>query len=274
LSRRGALALLVAAAGTVSQAAPGERFLVIGASDASPASIARQAQALAEGGVATGDGPGLVFSTADCGDRSPVFAWAAAAADSAAAAQAVLARLRPRVPDAYVKRCALKPGSLLALGLPAVDASIASVPQDAVNWSDSDRISNVLPWAVPGSGARLVLQRHHLALPDDPLEGRRTRVLMAQPGAAPIPLLDDCVGAQGALLSSGWLALTCESEQAADQVLHKVHVFTSAGVAVARVPHCRLPRLAAADTLQCQAETVDALGRMRLSPRTLHLQRP
>ena len=38
------------------------------------------------------------------------------------------------VKDAYVKKCAVAPHSLLSLRFPAVDASIADVPDSAVNW--------------------------------------------------------------------------------------------------------------------------------------------
>jgi hypothetical protein len=252
-------------------AAPAERYLVIGASDASPAGIARRAQALSGAAVEAGDGPGLVLSTADCGDRRAVYAWAAAVADSAAAAQAVLARLKTRVADAYVKRCLPRAGSLLELGLPAVDPSIARVPADAVNWDDADRVSSVLPLVLPGSGARVVLQRHRVDEPEDPLEGRRTRVLLASPAAAPKTLIDECSGAKQAVAAHGWLALACDSEQAADHILHTVHVFTAGGAAVTQVPRCRQPRITSAVTLQCQAETVDASGRLQLSPRNVRL---
>jgi len=265
---RAALALLVVAA--AAHAAPRERYLVIGASDVSPAGIARRAQALAEGG----DGTGLVLSTADCGDRPALFAWAAAVVDSAADAQTALARLHHRMPNAYVKRCVPRAGSLLALGIPAVDASIALVSEDAVNWTDADRVSSVLPLDARGTPARLVLVRHRVAVPDDPLEGRRTRVLLALSGVAPLTLLDDCGGARGAVLVRGWLALACDSEQAGEQVLHTVYVFTAAGTPVTRVPRCRQPRISGPNTLQCQAEAVDARGRLRLSPRSVHLVRP
>jgi hypothetical protein len=273
-ARRATLALWVASAAAVAHAAPGERYLVIGASDASPAVIARRAQALADAAAAAGDGHGLVLSTADCGDRRAVFAWVAVVADSIAAAQAALVRLKGRVPDAYVKRCIPRPGSLLALGVPAVDASIADVPDDAVNWSDADRVSSVLLLVGSGTAAGLVLQRHYVAVADDPLEGRRARVLLVQPGAAPQTLIDDCGGAQRAVLSRGWLALTCDSEQAADHVLHTVHAFTAAGAPVVEVPRCRQPRFTGVDTLQCQTEAVDAQGRLRLAPRSVRLVRP
>lgn len=284
VARAGApLALLLAAAAAARAASPDApplRYLVVGASDASPGALARRARPLAEAGQAAGDGPGLLLSSADClaprGRAAPVYAWAAAVADSAAQAEAVLARLRPRVPDAYVRRCQPRPGSLLALGLPAVHPSIAGVPEDAVNWTDADRLSRVLPPPAAG-GPALLLQGWYDPQPEDPLEGRRRRVLLLPAGGAPQTLRDDCggVGAPGSVaVAAGWLALACDSGQAAEWTLHTVHVFSADGRPVAEVAQCRRPRLVAPATLRCQAETVDADGRLRLAPRTLTLARP
>jgi hypothetical protein len=264
------LALAVAGAGAAAQAAPAERYLVIGASTGSPAAIAHKAKALAD----AAPGGGLVATTADCGDRRPVFAWLAAVADSPADAQAALASLRARVPDAWLRRCTPRPGSLLALGVPAVDASIAQVPADAVNWRDADRVSAVLAVRGPGDPSSLVLQRVHVATPDDPLEGRRTRVLLPRAGSAPRVLLEDCGGARDAVRTEQWVALACDSEQAADHILHTVHAFSADGVEVLTVPRCREPRIVPPATLQCRAEAVDAQGRLRLWQHTPQPLRP
>lgn len=253
-------ALALAGANAAAQASSAERWLVIGASANTPGVIAHKAAALAD----AAPGGGLIASSADCGDRQPQFVWIAAVADSQSAADAALAALRERVPGARVRRCTPRPGSLLALGVPAVDASIAHVPADAVNWRDADRVSGVLALRGPGEPAALVLQRVYVATPDDPLEGRRTRVLLQRAGAAPKVLLEDCGGARDAVRSALWIALACDSEQAADHVLHTVHAFSADGVEVLTVPRCREPRITGPATLQCRAEAVDAQGRLRL----------
>lgn len=242
------------------------RWLVVGASEATLGAIVKRARALAE----TGAGQGLVLSTADCGDPRPVYAWAAEVANGFEPARAALVRLRQRVPDAFIKRCNLRPDSLLALGLPAVHPSIADVPADAVNWNDADRISAV---RVLSPAISLVLQRYRAALPDDPLEGRRTRLLLVRSGAAPLLLVEDCAGLASAVAGQGWLALACDSEQAADHVLHTVHAFSDSGERVAEVARCRAPQLVADDLLLCQSESVDATGKLKLTPRSNKLAR-
>ena len=261
-----ALAALLAPALARADAPAQTRWLVVGASDASPGAIVKHARDLA----AASAGQGLVLSTADCGEPKPVYAWAAEVASDFEPARAALAHLRQRVPDAFIKRCTVRAGSLLALGLPAVHPSIAELPANAVNWRDADRLSAVQPLSPTLS---LVLQRYRSALPDDPLEGRRTRLLLVRPGTPPRPLLEDCAGLASAVAGQGWLALACDSEQAADQVLHTVHAFSDSGERVAEVARCRAPRLAAGDQLLCQAESVDADGKLKLTPRNIRLMR-
>ncbi|MCG2595102.1 hypothetical protein LZ009_20175 [Ramlibacter sp. XY19] len=242
----------------------GEQFLVIGASEASAQRIAVRAQQLAK---ASGR-PGLVLQVGDCGDARRLFAWSAAVTSSAAEAQQALAQLQRSAPDAYVKRCKVRPGSLLALRVPAVDPSIARVPAQVVNWSEEDRISAVVPLGGTGSA---VLVRRYEAAPDDPLEGRRTRVALASGGGELVTLAEDCSGASQFVRGGSWLAFACDTEQAADHVLHTVRAFDDSGVPGGTLPRCRTPAITASGMLACQGEEVDAAGQLKLTPRSLKL---
>ena len=111
-------------------------WLLVGASDVSAGALAKKARPLAAKLPAS-----LMVQSRDCGDGKNVFAWVAELAESAETAQAALGRLRLMVPDAYVKRCDTRPGSLLALRINVIDPSIADIPADAVNWSETDRVS-------------------------------------------------------------------------------------------------------------------------------------
>jgi hypothetical protein len=187
---------------------------------------------------------------------------------SAGEAQQALAQLQRAAPDAYVKRCKVRPGSLLALRVPAVDASIARVPPQVVNWSDADRISAVVPLGSLGSA---VLVRRYQAEKDDPLEGRRTRVALASTAGELVTLADDCSGASQFVQGGDWLAFACDSEQAADHVLHTVRAFDTHGSPAGTMPRCRKPSITAAGVLACQGEEVDAAGKLLLTPRSLRL---
>lgn len=262
--RAGAWAMLLgAAASACGQPPAAEQYLVVGASDASPQRIAARAQELAR----RSGKPGLVVQVSDCGEPRQVFAWASEVAGSAAAAQQALAALKRVAPDAYVKRCTVQPGSLLALRLPAIDPTIAAVPAKAVNWSDADRLSRVV--RLPGAGD-LVLVRYYAAVADDPLEGRRTRVALATAAGELTTLVEDCSGAAQFVRGGSWVAFTCDTEQAADHILHTVRAYTVDGAPAASVARCRAPAIAG-DALTCQSEEVDADGRLRLAPRTVRL---
>jgi hypothetical protein len=241
---------------------PGPVWLVVAGSDASPAGIARKAKALS-----TSLPRLLVVRTLDCGGQKEGFALVTAVRDSVASAQKELPAVRGTVADAYVKRCDVVPRSLLDWRVSAVDASIAEVPEDAVNWEDADRVSSVVPL---GEGRAAIVVRYFVNAPEDPLEGRRQRVLLAR-RAGQTTLADDCAGAAGFTAKAGYVAFQCEREQAGDAILHSVFVFSDDGRRLAEVPHCRAPRWSGEDTLVCENESVDADGQLKLETKRTRL---
>lgn len=240
-------------------------WLVVGASDASPARVAQKAKALFmvyENG--------LIIQTYDCGDKNNVFAWVADVAPTAKAAQETLNRVRASIKDAYVKRCDVKPGSLLALRVSAVDKSIANVPQDAVNWEDRDRISSTQDL---GEGKSAVIVRYYAAAPEDPLEGRRERLMLVD-GAKRITLDDHCVNPSKVLLNHDRVVFHCAKEQAGTALLHNVFVFATTGEKLAEIDHCRNPKWAGERTVVCDAETVNSNGKLELKNRRTNVVIP
>jgi hypothetical protein len=259
LSLLAAVSTVAASTVAVSAAAepapkPGPVWLLVAGSDATPAGIAGKAKALS-----TSLPHLLVVRTLDCGGKDG-FALVTAVVDSAASAQKELPALRSTVADAYVKRCDVVPRSLLDWRVSAVDASIAEVPEDAVNWEDEDRVSSIV---LLGEGRAAIIVRYFVNAPEDPLEGRRQRVLLAR-GAGQKTLEDDCAGAAGFTAKAGHTAFQCDREQAGDALLHSVFVFSDDGRRLAEVPHCRAPRWSGADTIVCENESVDANGQLKL----------
>ena len=240
-------------------------WLVVGASDASPARIAQKSKALFEAYE-----NGLIVQTHDCGDKNNVFAWVADVAPSAKAAQETVNRVRAAIKDAYVKRCDVKPGSLLALRVSAVDKSIANVPQDAVNWEDRDRISSTQDL---GEGKSAIIVRYYAATPDDPLEGRRERVMLAA-GDRRITLDDNCVNPSRVLLNHDRVVFHCVREQAGTALLHSVFVFSTTGEKLAEIDHCRNPKWAGERTVVCDEETVNSNGKLELTGRRTNVAIP
>lgn len=266
----GAVQVWAAASAEPPALLSGRVWLLVGASDPSPAGVAAKGKAL----QARLPG-GLVVQTADCSDRRNVFAWVAAVATSAEDASARLPALRQLVPDAYIKRCAVRPDSLLSLRLTAVDPSIAEVPGDAVNWSDADRVSALRTLQPASDQARgLLLTRYFSSQANDPLEGRRERVSLVGRDGQLQPLLADCPGAVASTVQAGRVALQCDSEQAADQVLHRVLVFDLQGHQLAEQDRCRQPKWQAPGHLRCEAEQVTASGRLTLKPTRVTLPAP
>ncbi|UFS70689.1 hypothetical protein LPW11_00520 [Geomonas sp. RF6] len=228
-------------------------WLVVQGSDSTPVGIARKARALG--------GKGVVVQTSDCGDPRGIYAIAASVETTPQAAQTALRKTREIVPDAYLKICEVKRASLLAFRVPAVDPSIADVPPGAVNWEDRDRVSTAK--ALPG-GRALIIRRSYEDAADDPLEGRRERVLLGESQKL-TPLENNCIDAANATTLGSYIAFQCAREEAGRHLLHDVVVFSGAGVKVKEIRHCRNPRLLNGGRLSCERESVSSSGDLQLS---------
>lgn len=232
----------------------GRLWLVVGASDPTPAGITRKAKQLGGAG-------GLIIRTVDCGDRKNVYAWAARVETTEKAAEGAAKELRETTArDAFVKSCDVKPGTLLAHRIPAVDPSIADVPDSAVNWEDAYRVSTVkrLP-----DGRSVAVARYYEAGGDDPLEGRRERVILLDPAGKQRQLEKNCFDASGFQIRKGYLAFQCATEQAGDHLMHSVLLFDKEGRRIKTFNRCRNPRFAGGH-LHCKAESVKADGTLTL----------
>ncbi len=242
--------VLLFGAGTGEAAEP--LWLIVGASDPSPAAIARKAKA-----AAGGKAGGLVFDARDCGDEKLVYGWAAELAESEFAAQEALARTRKVIPSAYLKRCSVRPGSLLAVRHAAVDRSIADVPDDVVNWSDAQRIST----ATTVTGGRVaIVVRYYVSSPNDDVEGRRERLVIVGPDLKPMTLMESCPGIGSVRARGELITFHCATEQAADQDLHTTYVFDFVGKQIAEIPRCGMPRWLNDRTIECSAESIGPEG--------------
>ncbi len=249
-----ALALLV-----LHQAAAraAKAWLVVGASSPSADGIARASKPLA----AKWPG-GLIFRTADCGDKRNVFGWAYRVSESADEAKAALPGAREVAKGAYVKACDVAPRSLLALRVPAVDASIAAVPTSvAEDWEDEDRVSTAIPLV---NGRTLVVKRvYKAALLEDPDQGKDQGVWIAESGGKLKALVDSCSPAEAFAARDGKVAFQCGDTVAADELLHKVLVFDG-DKQVAAVSSCRKPKWTGPSALVCSAESVGSDGKIKL----------
>jgi hypothetical protein len=236
-------------------------WMVIGASDPTAAGIARKAHGLS-------GGEALIVQTRDCGDKEKLFAWAASIEPTSESARAKLSKVRETAPDAYLKSCEVRPGSLLSYRITAVDPSIAEVPGSAVNWEEKARITTIKALS---AGRALVIVRYFEQGANDPLEGRRERVMLADPSRKLKQLERNCISAGKIQERDGYVALQCAREQAANDLLHSVVVFDGEGNRVKEVKRCRNPEFRGAKVLQCDAESIASDGITKLKRVTVHL---
>ncbi|MDJ0277532.1 hypothetical protein QLH51_12075 [Sphingomonas sp. 2R-10] len=166
-----------------------------------------------------------------------------------------------RAPGAYIKRCAAKPRSVAALGLPAVDPSFAAMRSEPVNFDGGDIVSKVR--------AGLLLRPYYLPTPNDPREGLRMAVDDVAGRRRPIER--DCTDPEVAR-EGDLIAIACAIEQVADRYVYRTTVYRAGDLKrVQSVPRCRNPRFVSGRKLRCDAQLIDADGNVSLRPRDLRL---
>lgn len=154
--------------------------------------------------------------------------------------------------------------------IPDIEGTVGArqVPPDVVNWTDADRISQVD--ALP-SGGYLWARREYVADRDDPNEGRRTAVSFFDHNSSEThPLESDCPDFSYAA-QTDLVVVVCAREVAADNLFHTIDLFRKPGLKkIASVEHCRKPQFSGA-VLSCEEEQVGPDGKLRLTPKHLHL---
>jgi hypothetical protein len=236
-------------------------WLIIGASDTRPSALIKKAnvlQARQQGGI--------VLATKDCGNKPNVYAWSAPPESSEQSARVILEEVRRFSPQAYVKPCDVLAASLLAWGIPAIDPSIAQVPISVVNWEDGEKISRA--WT-SSSGVKIVQVRMYSESPNDPLEGRREKILMLQSENKTVILAEHCTNFQMGN-SRDAIAFHCVVGATGDKLLYRSYVFTDQGQKLGQVENCRLPNYTLGK-ITCTETLVDAEGRTKQYIKTLTL---
>jgi len=250
----------------VSAAEAGSRWLVIAGSYPTVQPALKSKQSLR-----TFFPEAEVVASSDCSNVKPdLYLTVVTITKDTDSAKKVLAKVKERNTDSYLRECHPKPDSRILLSVPLVDASIEKVPEDAVNWTDEDRISKIVK--LPDRGY-LWIRRRYEAVPEDPREGRRESVLFFISSPEQSTQLEvDCT--DPAFHQKGnRIALSCARETAADNLLHETKVYEAAsGKELVTVPRCRRPKLESPAELICQAEEVGPQGKLRLRPKHLPLQ--
>lgn len=239
-------------------------WLPVGATDSSPAEIARRAKSLSR------DFPGgLVVQMSDCGGPENSFAWVAEASDSKAAAEATLLRLRTKAPGAALEPCDARAGTLLAFRVSAVDESIADIPEWGKEfWSEAARVSSAYPLS---DGRTILVVRYFDSEDQGPSFGQSERVLLGTPDGSRSLLDDQCGEAGGFVTQYGLVAFHCGEESANHMTLHAVQVFDQSGKRIAHIRRCRDPEFSGDQGIACQAQSVTIEGELELHAKQVTL---
>jgi hypothetical protein len=258
MSARALLWVCITLVSRISADGPAVHWLVIAGTSKDPQSVITVEKRLQASWPAAS-----IVASQDCSNLSPglYLAVMSTTSDRSAALEEV-GRLKQDVPDAYLKACIAKPGTRMAFGIAAVDPSIENVPEEAVNWTDADRVSEVL--ALPDSG-HLWVRRTYVPDAEDPREGRRSSVLFFRNSPSEARVLEaDCDQLQYAQ-KDDLIAITCAREVAGKNLLHTTDVFAQPNLAKLKsAEHCRDPKIISETEMNCAEEHVGPDGNLKL----------
>lgn len=104
---------------------------------------------------------------------------------------------------------------------------------------------------------------------DDPLEGRRERVILASPTGNRTVLEQNCSAPGPVAARQGRLAFHCVREQAGDRLFHDVVVFDRSGEKIAEIRQCRDPKWRGGQAIECREESVGPDGALMLRTKSI-----
>jgi hypothetical protein len=173
-----------------------------------------------------------------------------------------LTRARKEVADAYLLNCMIKPESRLAFGIPLIDSSLEKVPENSVNWTDNDYITEV---KLLGDDTFLILKRIYDPEDEGFREGRRLDIYFFHNNPKQAHLLrPNCWDFGGESYDGKVLAFHCAHMVAGLHMIHEVEAYKLQPLQkIFNKTYCRNPHLSD-KSLTCEEELVDAQGELIL----------
>lgn len=211
-----------------------------------------------------------LIDSSDCQNlRNNLFLVVAAIVNNQISAQQSVQAWRNRgVPDAYIRHCDIVHESRLALRIPLLHASILENSVNPINWNLLEAITQV---KFISEDRIVVIAPQFQSDPEDVREGLRTRIYLLYPTQTQsIDLYNNCIDPK-LTSNSSYMAVSCVTETAADNLLHNTKVFKlTDGTLIDEQSRCREPEFID-DQFTCQQESVDANGKLHLKPSIFNL---
>lgn len=206
-----------------------------------------------------------IIDTNDCHNlRKNLYVIVAAIDTQRQSARKTIEKWRERgFEDAYFRQCDIVQKSRLALRIPAVDNSFVQHDIHSINWDLQEAITHI---TFLNTDRAVIIKPQYQPDPEDIREGLKIRVYLHWlKKNHHVKLSDDCIDPE-LTHNSRFLAVSCVTENAADNLLHSTSVFSfTDGTLVFRQNRCRDPEFTD-NQLTCNKETVDVDGQLNLIP--------
>jgi hypothetical protein len=205
-----------------------------------------------------------IITTSDCVNaKENLFLLTISMNKSKILAQAVLLNLRKYIKDAYLFECLVKPDSRLALGVPFIDPTIETMPDNIVNWSDDDKVAELKKIR---NNEYLILKKIYNKNDQSVYEGRTVQLYVFNRIAKTYRLLtENCLDFGGFDVKNNLLAFHCAYMQSDIHIIHEVQAYQlNSFKKIGAKTYCRNPIILKNYQLSCQQESVNPQGELTL----------
>lgn len=211
-----------------------------------------------------------IIDTNNCHNlRKNLYVIVAAIDTQRQSAQETVEKWRARgFKDAYLRHCEVVRESHLALRIPLVDASFVQNIIHPINWDLHEAVTHI---KFLSTEMAAIIKPQYQSDPEDIREGLKIRIyLQWLKKSQRVELFNDCINPE-LVNNEQFLAVSCVTENAANNLLHNTSVFALIdGAMIFKQNRCREPEFTD-NRLICRKETVDADGKLHLKPTVLAL---
>ncbi|MDH5178283.1 MAG: hypothetical protein OEY07_01270, partial [Gammaproteobacteria bacterium] len=165
-----------------------------------------------------------IISSNDCTNLKPSLIFLVAGIyNTSEAAEKGLSTVRQSIKDAYHRPCNIKYEGLLYFDIPIIHPSIEKVPDDAVNWDDSDMMTELFSFSGLG---HFISERNYVSNDTEMTEGRRQTIyFFDRSNNKKTQLQEHCWNFSDVKHNSRFFTFHCATEMAANNFIHSSFVY-------------------------------------------------
>lgn len=213
-----------------------------------------------------------VISSNDCTNLKPgLVLYVADKVHNKADAKKALNKAKALVPDSYLRKCNIKPNSLLSNGFSYIHDSLFKLPEDTISWTFDDVMSELVPL---NENISFLVEKKFNGDINDEVEGRQSALYYVEPNSTkPKLILNQCWDFASPSQKNKLLVFQCMTGMAANHYIHTVYAYNITQNNISfKKEFCQQSSIKNEKLIACLEESVDANGELKLVPREFEIR--